>query len=785
VVKYNAIAEKLKSKQPDSSIYWYTASLKLFEGKNLTAGQKRILADALLGIGNAYCNTGSYEKAFAHDSMAMQIGLDEHYKDILAKANNGIGLIFYNTGEFDSALVYYNKAEVLGKEANDQRTLAKVYTNTAIIKFLQGSVKLAAESFAKTLEIANRLNDSELQAGTYNNLALIYSEAGNYDKGIENYQNALAIYTKENAKDGIMLCNQNLGAVYFLTCDFNKALDAFNLSLKLAIEINDKSNTAKAYHNLGEIYARLGDFKTAVEYYLNSITIKEQINFKQGLSADYFSLGEIAVHQSEYNKAIAYYEKALKVDNELDYKKGIASGYSNLANVYGLQNNVNKAIGYYTKALEINKSIENKSAISDNYLGLAGIYRQKKDYKSALYNYKLSLNLKQQLGDDEGNALIYNDMAELYMNMAEKQISGNSVQLLNTAIEYGLKSYRIASELKTLPIINNASATLKKAYSKIGKKDEALKYADKYIATNDSLFNKSKTEAITNAEARWNSEKKQRTIDNFENQNKLQQEIINRKEAETKRQKIVIYTIIVVFILLVITGLFVVLYFRKRRQVHYQQQLQSIASLKMQNARNRMSPHFLFNLLSSISASTDKPEVVKSKLDNISLLLRKTLENVEKTTISLNEELDIVKNFIALRREKIPEPFCVDYKIDSNADLSIQIPAMIIQIPVENALKHGLMPLGDKPKNLTLAVRKTADNHIIEVIDNGVGLKASEGRTTGTGTGLKVLMQTIHLLNSKNKYPIKLNINSEYNSDNEEVGTRVEIVIPLNFNYSF
>jgi len=107
----------------------------------------------------------------------------------------------------------------------------------------------------------------------------------------------------------------------------------------------------------------------------------------------------------------------------------------------------------------------------------------------------------------------------------------------------------------------------------------------------------------------------------------------------------------------------------------------------------------------------------------------------------------------------------------------------MIQIPVENAIKHGLMPLeGDK--KLTISITDQDEFQHITVSDNGIGLKASTGRSTGTGTGLKVLMQTIHLLNAKNQNEIKFSV-SEKNSNSGEVsGTIVDIQIPYNFNYT-
>jgi LytS/YehU family sensor histidine kinase len=299
---------------------------------------------------------------------------------------------------------------------------------------------------------------------------------------------------------------------------------------------------------------------------------------------------------------------------------------------------------------------------------------------------------------------------------------------------------------------------------------------------NDSLIGRDKIEALTFAEARWNAEKKQHEIERLQSKQNLNQETIKRKEAETRRQKMFIYFIIAIFLLSVLSGIVIALYFRKRRDAVFQKQLANITKLRMQNARNIMSPHFFFNTLSSFSGLSDQHEIFKDRLNNLSLLLRKAIENIDQTAIPLDEELSAVKAYIDLQRVNIPEPFKVVYQIAEGTNLRRLVPAMIMQIPVENAIKHGLMPLdGEKLLQISIVDSEECQNIVVE--DNGIGVKASVGRSVGTGTGLKVLLQTIHLLNSNNKQKIQFSI-EERKIDNGIVsGTSVTIIVPFDFNF--
>jgi len=159
------------------------------------------------------------------------------------------------------------------------------------------------------------------------------------------------------------------------------------------------------------------------------------------------------------------------------------------------------------------------------------------------------------------------------------------------------------------------------------------------------------------------------------------------------------------------------------------------------------------------------------------------IENIDQTAIPLSEEIKAVKAYIDLYSDKIPGTFSAEYLIAEGTDLEGLIPAMMIQIPVENAIKHGLMPLeGDKILNIS--VSDCNGYHNVQIEDNGIGLKASAGRSTGTGTGLKVLLQTIHLLNTRNQYKINFAVENREPNNAFLSGTIVSIKIPNEYNYT-
>jgi len=164
--------------------------------------------------------------------------------------------------------------------------------------------------------------------------------------------------------------------------------------------------------------------------------------------------------------------------------------------------------------------------------------------------------------------------------------------------------------------------------------------------------------------------------------------------------------------------------------------------------------------------------------------LRRSLEITEQTSVSLDEELDFVRNYLQMEQASLGSNFQTSWEIDERIEMKqVRIPAMVMQIPVENALKHALRGK-EGEKRLSISLTKLEWGVLIIISDNGNGYFPDKASATkGTGIGLNVLYQTIQLLNSKNDKKIKFDI---LNRDGESTtGTKVEIRVPVEYNYEF
>ena len=273
--------------------------------------------------------------------------------------------------------------------------------------------------------------------------------------------------------------------------------------------------------------------------------------------------------------------------------------------------------------------------------------------------------------------------------------------------------------------------------------------------------------------------------------------ILLSTQAEAKSSRLILLLVIG---LLVVGVLALVVFYRYKSLRHkhqHREEMNRMMALKMENVRNRFSPHFVFNVLNIFISNLPKGVNVKP-LRLLIQVLRANLLTCDQVAVSLEDELQMVMSYSSLRHETNPFLPMPRFDIAKEVDMSLMLPSMIIQIPVENALKHafvGMEETGEKP---LLDVKIwVADGMLrIDVIDNGcggVGALAGMGRkksdaAASTGTGLRILNSTIEMLNAGNARKLYFKMQSRAGAadggSNRQKGMCVSIGVPCEYDYS-
>ena len=595
------------------------------------------------------------------------------------------------------------------------------------------------------------------------------------------------------------------GKTFFISSDFdsilyyNRPVKEYDKCAAACPRWNDV--LSDVYNIEGNVWMQLNQPDSAVAYYEKSYAYRLKGDKAHLLSDICMNLADAHLHRGELAHTASYYRRALFICDSLHLSEhskfpvycGLGQTYMDLRD-FDLSNHYYELAGQFFDEMTVSEKWV--------YLNNRGNhYYYKKDYQEALVYMRQAAELiadypqmvfesnlsKVNLGD---LYLLTNrlDSAENNLNEGYRyfsEIKNNSAMhyIETLMIELSLKKGNIARAREMIArtastghvdanMLTIRNQYLQHYYEKAGDYRNAYEYLKRDYQLNDSI----RSERIRTRVAELDMRYRQDTI-------VLRKEMqIQRQAGEVRVLKLSMYIWVLVCLLLVAGTVVIIWYMRKKREFLRERFFQQINRVRMENLRGRISPHFTFNVLGREINQFNGSEEVKNNLMELVKYLRRSLELTEKLSVSLQDELDFVQSYIRLESGRVGEDFTVSVVVEEGLDAkSIMIPSMIVQIPVENAIKHGLAGKDDE-KELTIRISREGKGVRIVICDNGRGyLPQVASSTRGTGTGLKVLYQTIQLLNTKNKNEkIRFNID---NRNDGQTGTQVSVFIPFHFSY--
>ena len=210
-----------------------------------------------------------------------------------------------------------------------------------------------------------------------------------------------------------------------------------------------------------------------------------------------------------------------------------------------------------------------------------------------------------------------------------------------------------------------------------------------------------------------------------------------------------------------------------------------IAELELKALRSQMNPHFMFNSLNSIKdfILQSKPAQAAEYLSDFAHLVRLILQNSREKTISLQEELDTLMLYIGLEELRFDHAFTFNCVIEEGIQLDqVQIPPMLLQPYIENAIWHGLM---HKKEDGHLTLRFASQNGHVQCVvdDDGVGRERARALKSMSATryksmGMGITHDRIEILNKLDSLGIVVKVEDKIDPDGNSRGTRVILTIP-------
>ena len=219
---------------------------------------------------------------------------------------------------------------------------------------------------------------------------------------------------------------------------------------------------------------------------------------------------------------------------------------------------------------------------------------------------------------------------------------------------------------------------------------------------------------------------------------------------------------------------------------------QKILKTEMQALRAQMDPHFLYNAMNSINSFIISNDARKAStyLTDFARLVRKILDFSKEESISIEKEAEILREYLNIEAMRFNHKF--DYSVTIDPDLDewdTQIPTMILQPFVENAILHGVSPKTNGQGHIQVRFEKQGHDFMRCVVeDNGIGRKKSAQLSKGAklkeheSKGMQITADRIDILNLQKKKLAKLEIIDLFDETQQPTGTRIVLHIPLLMN---
>lgn len=220
------------------------------------------------------------------------------------------------------------------------------------------------------------------------------------------------------------------------------------------------------------------------------------------------------------------------------------------------------------------------------------------------------------------------------------------------------------------------------------------------------------------------------------------------------------------------TAIFFIMLYNTKLQKEHERLLRAQTSAKdaqLQMLRYQLNPHFMFNTMNAISTLIYKHENDKANemLDKLCEFFRYSLDKNTNSKTSLNKELDLLELYLSIEKVRFADRLNIIMKI-SDQVLNCQVPSMLLQPLVENAIKYAVEPR-KSGGTITIIATKEAERLVLQIIDNGE--EQNNGVSHGFGIGM-----------TNTKARLDAMFNGDYTiavAENEQVGTAVTISIPF------
>lgn len=552
-------------------------------------------------------------------------------------------------------------------------------------------------------------------AAYYNNVSIQLDEKGD-PRSLDYLNKSIALYHSVKAYDEVYTSTVSKGLLLSRRKRYREAVDCYFRSLKY-FEQNKAENMdgiSYVYTNLGVLYGEQGQWETAIKYLKKSIYFIDK------------KVEKLTV-EDELQKCLMYYN--------------IGSAYITLRKYPQAKTNLNAAL-----ALSQKHNQNSFSSFSLGKLGLIDLHFKRFDAaeKKLLTAHSLSESTV-----SKGFTLAY--LGEVYFEKKQYQKA-------RVTLEKALVYSKVSPNMDLRERIYNL---LYKVNKLIGNHNKALEMLELYISINDSTKIEETKNELKQQQLKYDYQKKE-----------LNYKLDSQRKTAAKNNLLI--GLGSALVLLLVGSYFL---YRNYRQK------QAITNFEKNGLRQKlllaqMNPHFIFNSIDNIQSLiyNKKEDDAINYLTKFSKLTRQILENSSENYISLDEELEMTGNYLAIQQLLYNNKFEFSIDVDPAIDTqSIFLPPMLTQPFIENAIRHGLSDTLEKG-SIGIRFFMRQQKLFFEVTDNGKGF--SDTQQTGTAKSLAMKITKERLVNLSKDQHFEVTVQNLTDDDKKVVGAKVLFEIP-------
>ncbi len=506
----------------------------------------------------------------------------------------------------------------------------------------------------------------------------------------------------------------------------SQAIKYYDLSQAQSPNNRTLSLKATSYSNIANGYSKLKDYKKTLEYCDKALEITRKIKANAQTGLILARMADTHMKLSDFEHAEKLYQEVLELKNLQPNSITIAVSNHGMGILNFKKGDFTKAEAFAEKAFEISKKTANVTLQKDIASLLYDIYLAKKDPEKALAIYRFN----EKISDSS-------------------QIQSSRNELAQQVLRYDFEKKELQQKI-----------------------EQDKKMADLQLAEEKKRALEVSKSELAQQRLRYDFEKKQ-----------LNEKLVQGKkltalkldaERETAEKNNMLLALSSVLVLISLGGYF---YYRNSRQKQAITVLEK-NQIKQKLLITQMNPHFIFNSVQNIRSliNNNQNDEAVEYLGKFSTLTRQILENSNENYISLEEEVQMIQNYLAIQQLLYENKFSYTVVVEENIDAeSVFLPPMLAQPFIENAIKHGLSNMAENGK-IAVHFYLKENKLFFEVTDNGKGFGAHK-----IGSNHKSLAMTItkeRLVNYTRNKDFVVQTDNLFNPDGKIKGAKVVFEVP-------